>query len=137
MAILSALFLDPQATESHYQLSLVCHDLPLPEHRVSGCKWNFVHWPFKEALCVSGISPQWPEMPLLFTVGCYLGSFPNSSAGFLSQVGELSWGFRPHTSQWNPMAVEISFQNFSGLPPPHWNLVSPLASPPLFPPVSW
>ena len=69
--------------------------IPLQELRLSGCKWNFMHWPFKRLSQSLAISPRQTETLLLFTAECYLGSF----LALVLKSGELSFGFRPHISQ--------------------------------------
>ena len=96
MAVLS--LLSPKPPAPHYHVSLVHSALPLLEPRVSGCKQNFVCWPFKRLSAFPAISPWQTETLLLFTAGCHLGSFPSS--------GDIGWGaqlgVRPHTSQGDP-----------------------------------
>ena len=70
------------------QASLVHSSLPLPVPRVSGCKPNFVLWPFKRLCASPDISPWLIEPLLLFTAGYYLGSFSGSGAvGWRTQLG--------------------------------------------------
>ena len=59
------------------QVSLVHSALPLPEPRVSGCKQNFVCWPFKRLSVSSAISSWQIELLLLFS--CMLFGFLSSS----------------------------------------------------------
>ena len=95
------------------QAPLVHSALPLPEPRVSGCKLNFVGWPFKRLPASLTITPWQTETLLLFTIGCDLGSFP----ALVLQAGEPSLGFRPHTScGGTPPATETSLQHFSCSP---------------------
>ena len=91
------------------QVSLVHSAFPLLQPRVSGYKQNFVHWPFKWLSESPDIFP-WPAEPLLLvTARCYMGSF----LVLVLKSGECSLGFRPHTSQGNPLSAEISLWNFS------------------------
>ena len=62
-------------TPDALQVSLVHSALPLLEPRVSGYKGNFVRWPFMWASVSPTVSPGQAETLLLFTAGCYLGSF--------------------------------------------------------------
>ena len=100
MAIPSVLSLETPDPDSLHT-SPVYSALPLLEPRVSGCKWNFVLWPFKRLSAFLAVSPWQTEILLLFTAECYLGSFPASG-------GEPNLEFRAHTSLGEPPATEIS-----------------------------
>ena len=67
----------PKASNPRFlQVSLVHFALPLLDPNLSDCKQNFVHWPFKRLSEFPAIFPWKTEILLLFTAGCYLGSFP-------------------------------------------------------------
>ena len=68
------------------QAFLVHSSLCLPEPRVSGCKWGFVHWPFKRLFESPAVSLWQTETLQLFTAGCYLGTF------CCYRLGSLAWG---------------------------------------------
>ena len=82
------------------QVSLVLSALPLPEPRVHSYKQNFVLWPFKRLSASPAISPWQRETLRLFTAGCCLGSF----MALVLLAGQPSLGFRPHTSQAEPLS---------------------------------
>ena len=73
MAVPSVLCQEPPTPDSP-QASLVHSALLLPEPTVSGCKWNFVHWPFKSFLCLL-LSLAVGQKPCCFSQPCYCGSF--------------------------------------------------------------
>ena len=104
--------------------------LPLIKPRASGCKWNFVIWSFNRLSAFLALSPWWIGILLLFTAGCYLGSFLGSGA-----VGWVaSLGFRLHASQgkhswWLKCPSGTSAAT-------HESLASPLV-PPYVLPVLW
>ena len=55
--------------------SPLCSPTPLPDPRVSGCKWKFMCWPFK-LLFLSPAVYFWQRATLLlFASGCYLCTF--------------------------------------------------------------
>ena len=90
LSIPSALFLEPQTPDSSHA-TLGFSALPPLELRVSGCKRNFVHWPFKivPVSPVASDSPWQTETPLLFTARCYVvASFWLWCSGMRS----LAWG---------------------------------------------
>lgn len=66
--------------------ALVYSVLPLRAPKVSGCKINFVPWPFNTVPAFLAISPCLTEILLLFTASYYMGLFPGS--------GALDWGAR-------------------------------------------
>ena len=94
----SAHSLDPPIADSPH-IVLVCSSLPLSEPRVSGCKHNFVHLPFKRLSTSPAISSWQRKTLLLFTATCFRCSFPSSVAlGWGAKLGVL-----PHISQWEPL----------------------------------
>ena len=116
----------PKATIPDSPHATLIHSaLPLLESRVSGCKWNFVDWPFKRLSISPALSPWQTEALLLYTGGYYLGSFPDSSA--------VGWGadlgvYTPYFSGEIPSAAEISLWNFSC----HlWESSQPSRAPPI------
>ena len=74
VAIPSVLSPEPPTPYS-LQTSLVHFALPLPEPRVSDYKGDFSHSPFNRLSASPSVSPWQTEALLLFTAGCYLGSF--------------------------------------------------------------
>ena len=93
------------------RLSLSVFSLLCPPFAGVHGKWlqtNFVHWlSVSQAIC-----PWQTETLLLFTAGCYLGLF----LALLTEAGEHSLAFRPHTSQGEPSGywnIPLAFQ----LPP--------------------
>ena len=104
-------FLPPEApTPDSPQISIVRCALPLLEPRVSGYKRNFVCWTFKRLSASPAISPWKTETLLLFTAGCYLGSFPWL---WCCRLGSPTWGLDPTLLRGNPLATEISLWNFN------------------------
>ena len=77
--------------------TLVHSALPLPEPRVSGCKWNFVNC-IKRLSASPDVSPWQIETLLLFTAGCYLGSFQ----AWYCRLGSPAWGIDPTLLRGNP-----------------------------------
>lgn len=66
--------------------------LPLPEPRLSGCEWDFVHCSFKSApvsLTDSRVYLE-TESSLVFTASCYVNSF---SWLLCSWLGSPAWGW--------------------------------------------
>ena len=88
----------PPAPDSPHTSVVHCA-LTLVEPRVSGCKRNFWHWPFKSLSESPAVSPWQTETLQFFTAGCYLSSFYGS--------GAIVWGHQlgvyiPHTSEGPP-----------------------------------
>ena len=52
-----------------------CPHSPLPEPRISGCKWRLVHWLFKRLFVSPAVSLWQRATLLLFATGCYLCTF--------------------------------------------------------------
>ena len=106
-AVPSVFSLEPPALNSS-QVSLVHFALPLPEPRVSGCKQNFVHLPFKRlsaSLCLPG--RQNPDAFHSHVLYGFLSWFSGC------KLGSPAWGLDPTFLRGNPLATEISFQHFS------------------------
>ena len=100
----------PRATNP--TLSCVSSPLcpPLLEPRVSGCKQNFVHWPFKSLFVFPALCPWWIETLLLFTAGCSLGSF----VALVYRLGSSAWGLDPTLLRGTtPLVTKISLWNFN------------------------
>ena len=111
VAVLSVLSPKPPTADST-QVSLVHSALPFPAPRVNGSKRNFLCWPFNRLSASPAISP-WPIEPLLlFTTGCYLGSFWL----WCYRLGSPAWGLDPTLLRGKHLATEISLQHFSCRP---------------------
>ena len=104
----------PRATNPRLSSSIsspLC--LPFEQPRVSGWKWNFVVWPFKRFSEPPAVTPRQTDSLLLFTSGCYLGSFH----ALVLKAREPNLGFWSHPSQGNPPPrTEMSLWNFSFCP---------------------
>ena len=126
--VLSVLFPEPPAPDSPH-VSLVHSALYMPKARVSGCKWNFVHWPFKKLFESLAVCPWLRETLLPFTAGCYLSSFPGSC-----RLGSPAWGLDCTLLRGNHPATEISLWNFSSCP---WEPSQPSCASFALPVTSW
>ena len=97
----------PRATNPYLQYSSLL-SLPSTGAQISGCKQNFVHWPFK-------------RLPVSLTDSC-LSLVDRNPAAFHSQmlyghlfpalvlwVGEPSLGVRFHTSQGTPHPLQLRY----------------------------
>ena len=104
VAVPSVLSPEPPSTDPP-QESLAHSALPLLEFRVSSCKRNFVHWPFKRLSASPAVSP-WQIVTRCFwqLVTFWL---------WCCTLGRPSWGLGPTLLRGNSMAAEISLQNFS------------------------
>ena len=108
LAVTSILSPDPP-TPDFLQASLVHSALPLLEPRLSGCKLNCVHWPCKRLSAYVALIPWQTETLLLFTAGCYLGSF----AACCCTLGSPAWDLDPKLLRGNDPAADLSLWNFS------------------------
>lgn len=88
MGILPALTLKQYNSGSPYKPLVPLESLSLLEPKVSACKREFVHWPFKKmpefpaAFCLTRTD----EIPLIFTTSCYGAPLPGT--------GVPGWGAR-------------------------------------------
>ena len=124
VAVPSVLSPEPPAPDSPQ----VDSALPLLEPRVSGCKLNFVHWPFKRLSTSLGFSPWHTETLLLVTAGCYVGFFPS----LCYSLGSPVWVWTPHFSGGTPQLLKYPSRTLAAT---HGSPASPLVLPLHFLPV--
>ena len=115
MVVPSVLSPEPLAPDSPHA-SLVHSALPLPEPRVSGCKQNFVHCPFKRLSAFLAIS-SCQQKPYCF-------SHPRVIWDCFPSSGALGWGAQlrvqpPHFSMSNPHSAAACGSPANPLAPPY------------------
>ena len=101
MAVVPSILSPDPLTPNSPQMSLVYSALPLPEPRVSGCKQNFVHWPFKRLSASPTISP--------FQKPCYFSQLDVIWVTFwlwCYRLGNPAWGLDPTFSGVTPQLLK-------------------------------